>query len=81
MEAAITYMRVSSWFDAQNLTGIAGLMKRESHDEMEHAWSIVDYINKRNGEANIPTVGPKEFELADYHEIFKSILGLEQDTE
>jgi ferritin len=30
MEASITYMRVSSWFDEKNLTGIAGMMKKES---------------------------------------------------
>jgi ferritin len=81
MEAALTYMRISTWFESRSLSGIAGLMKKESQEEFEHAWAIIDYINKRNGEAEIRTVAPREIPLEEYKEVFRSILELEVAAE
>jgi ferritin len=81
MDASMTYLKLSSWFESKNLTGISSFLKKEGDSEMTHAWEIVEYINKRSGSAIIPPTTPKDFPLEKYSPVFDSLLELERETE
>ena len=81
LSASLTYMKVSSWYDSKNLTNISKYFRDESNTEKAHAEQIIDYINKRNGNAIIPAVAPLDVKLEKHDLIFQQVLEIEKSTE
>lgn len=87
MWSANLYLSMSFYFEREGFTGFAAWMKKQSQEEMQHAYTIAAYIMKRGGIAKVDKVDvvptgwgtPIEiFEHAHQHEcrVSKMIDGL-----
>ena len=81
LSASLTYMAASNYYDSKNLTNIRDFMRKESNEEKQHAEYIIDYINKRNGNAIVPAVGPADIEYNKHDLIFQQLMAMEIETE
>ena len=81
LSASLTYMSASNWYDSKNLTKISKFLRSESDQEKQHAEQIIDYINKRNGNAIVPSVAPAEVSFKKHDLIFKQLMDIEIETE
>ena len=71
LSASITYMAASNYYDSKNLKNISDFMRKESNEEKGHAEYIIDYINKRNGNAIVPAVAPADITYEKHDLIFQ----------
>lgn len=53
MWSANLYMSMSFYFDREGFPGFANWMKKQSQEEIEHAYMMAEYLNKRGGEATL----------------------------
>lgn len=81
LSASVTYMAASNWYDSKNLTHIKDFLRKESNEEKQHAEVIIDYINKRNGKAVVPSVEPAEIKYQKHDLIFTQLMDMEIATE
>lgn len=49
--SANLYLSMAFYFDKEGFTGFATWMKKQSQEEMDHAYQMADYIIKRGGTA------------------------------
>lgn len=45
------YLAMSFYFEKEGFSGFAHWMKKQSHEELEHAYAMADYVIKRGGTA------------------------------
>lgn len=58
--SAYLYFSMASWFESENLTGMAHWMKVQAKEELEHAERFYNFINARRQKVNLlPIDGPK----------------------
>lgn len=71
------YLSMSFYFDGEGFTGFAKWMKKQSQEEINHAYEMADFIIKRGGKATLGQIDivPREwaspleaFEAAYAHE-------------
>ncbi|MBN2135426.1 MAG: ferritin [Acidobacteria bacterium] len=43
------YLSMSTWFEAENLSGMAGWMRKQAEEEVKHAMKFYNFINERAG--------------------------------
>ena len=54
------YLSMSTYFDSQNLKGMANWMLIQAQEELQHAMKFLDFINERGGRVLLTQVeGPK----------------------
>ena len=53
MWSANLYMSMSFYFDKEGFQGFSNWMKKQSQEEIDHAYMMAEYINKRGGEASL----------------------------
>ena len=51
------YLSMSFYFEREGFSGFAHWMKKQSQEEMGHAYAMADYIIKRGGLTLFPPVG------------------------
>ncbi len=51
--SANLYLSMAFYFDKEGFGGFATWMKKQSQEEMEHAYTMADYIIKRGGTAKV----------------------------
>lgn len=51
--SANLYLSMSFYFEKEGFTGFSAWMKRQSAEEMDHAYQIAAYIIKRGGDAHV----------------------------
>ncbi|MEM4634047.1 MAG: ferritin [Candidatus Anstonellaceae archaeon] len=56
LEAWITYLSISAYFESQSLSGMAKWMRKQAEEEMEHAMKIFNYIHQRGGIVKLEAV-------------------------
>ena len=56
MRTATGYLSMSFHFAKEGFSGFAHWMKKQSQEELEHAYTMADYIIKRNGTAKIDKI-------------------------
>jgi ferritin len=60
MYSSYLYLSMAGYFEAQNLKGMAGWMRKQALEELQHAMKFFDFINERGGEVKLTAVeGPK----------------------
>ncbi len=47
---------MSFYFEKEGFSGFAHWMKKQSHEELEHAYAMADYIIKRGGMAKVDKI-------------------------
>ena len=50
------YLAMSFYFEKEGFSGFAHWMKKQSHEELEHAYAMADYIIKRGGMAKVDKI-------------------------
>ncbi|MEP0814605.1 MAG: ferritin [bacterium] len=60
--SAYIYLSMSMWFETKNLRGMAGWMKKQFEEEVEHAEKFMDYINTRFGAVKLEAIGAPKHE-------------------
>lgn len=50
------YLAMSFYFESEGFTGFAHWMKKQSQEELEHAYEMADYISKRGGVAKVDRI-------------------------
>lgn len=67
--SANLYLSMAFYFDKEGFTGFATWMKKQSQEEMDHAYQMADYVIKRGGPAvlgqidAVPTQGGTPLEV------------------
>lgn len=56
MWSANLYLSMSIYFEKINLTGCAHWMKKQSQEEMEHAYMMIDWSLKRGGNTELKQI-------------------------
>lgn len=51
--SANLYLSMAFYFDKEGFQGFANWMKKQSQEEMEHAYTMADYIIRRGGTAEV----------------------------
>ncbi len=66
MWSANLYLAMSIHFAQEGLNGFANWYKKQSIEELEHAYTMIDYTVSRGGKVNLTAVKevPNEFETA-----------------
>ena len=54
--AALFYRQVYHWFDLNLYPGSAAYFKKESQDELTHAYLLEDYLLKRNAQPALKSI-------------------------
>lgn len=62
--SANLYLSMAFYFDKEGFSGFAHWMKKQSLEEMEHAYAMAEYVIKRGGTAKVGTIDavPQEWE-------------------
>lgn len=73
--SAHLYLSMAFYFDKEGFNGFANWMKKQSNEEMEHAYTMADYIIKRGGTAKVGEISvvPQEWDspLAAFEQVYK----------
>lgn len=73
--SAHLYLSMAFYFDKEGFTGFATWMKKQSEEEMEHAYTMADYIIKRGGTAKVGQIDsvPQTWEspLAAFEHVYE----------
>ncbi len=78
MYSAYLYLSMATWFEDENLSGMAVWMKSQAKEEMEHAMKFYGFINDRRQKVDLlPIEGPKT-SWSSPAEAFKESLEHEQ---
>ena len=56
MWSANLYLSMSFYFEKEGVSGFANWMKKQSQEELEHAYVMADYIIKRGGVAKVDKI-------------------------
>ena len=56
MWSANLYLSMSLYFEKEGFSGFANWMKKQSQEELEHAYVMADYIIKRGGVAKVDKI-------------------------
>ena len=56
MWSANLYLSMSFYFEKEGFSGFANWMKKQSQEELEHAYVMADYIIKRGGVAKVDKI-------------------------
>ena len=56
MWSANLYLSMSFYFEKEGFSGFANWMKKQSQEELEHAYVMADYIIKRGGVAKVEKI-------------------------
>ena len=50
------YLSMSFYFACEGFDGFAHWMKKQSQEELEHAYTMADYVTKRGGKAKVDKI-------------------------
>ena len=56
MWSANLYLSMSFYFACEGFDGFAHWMKKQSQEELEHAYTMADYVTKRGGKAKVDKI-------------------------
>lgn len=80
--AAHSYLAMSLWFEARNLPGFAGWLRRQSVEETEHAHRFINHLMERDLRVELPAVPQPSSEWKSPRAAVEAVLaGEERVTE
>ncbi len=73
MWSANLYLSMSFYFEREGFNGFAHWMKKQSQEEMEHAYTMADYIMKRGGVAKVDKIDVVPQDWSSALEVFEHV--------
>lgn len=67
------YLSMSFYLEAQGYTGMASWMKKQSAEELEHAYDMASYVIKRGGKAHFDKIDVVPTEFGTPLEVFEAV--------
>ncbi|MGN0069048.1 MAG: ferritin [Alloprevotella sp.] len=71
--SANLYLSMAFYFDKEGFTGFANWMKKQSQEEMDHAYTMADYVIKRGGTAKVGQIDAVPQEWASPLSVFEHV--------
>lgn len=71
--SANLYLSMAFYLDKEGFTGFSTWMKKQSQEEMEHAYTMADYIIKRGGTAKVGQIDNVPGEWGTPLNVFESV--------
>ncbi|MFN4190783.1 MAG: ferritin [Pseudothermotoga sp.] len=78
LDSAYLYLSMATYFDSQNLEGMAHWMKVQAKEEYKHAMKFYEHINERGGRVELFALEKPAKEWAGPFEVFKHVYEHEQ---
>lgn len=76
--SAYYYLSMAAFLESDGLDGMAGFMKAQAQEEVEHAMKFYSYVNEQGGRVWLDTIEKPKEEFKDAQEIFTLSLEHEQ---
>lgn len=70
MYSAYLYLSMSAYFESENLPGFASWMRKQFHEEQEHAFKFFDYIQDRGGQVSLQAIPQVKVDFKSPEEVF-----------
>ena len=71
--SANLYLSMAFYFDKEGFTGFATWMKKQSQEEMDHAYQMADYVIKRGGTAVLGQIDAVPTQWGTPLEVFEQV--------
>lgn len=71
--SANLYLSMAFYFDKEGFTGFATWMKKQSQEEMDHAYQMADYVIKRGGTAAVGQIEAVPTQWGTPLEVFEAV--------
>lgn len=78
LESAYVYLAMAAHFEASNLTGSAGWMRRQAREEVAHAMKIFDFVNDRGGRVTLAAIAQPPSQFGSAVDVWEQVLKHEQ---
>ncbi len=78
MYSAYLYLSMSSWFESEDLPGIANWMRCQYLEEIMHAMKLFNYLNARGGRAVLKQIDEPKSEWKTYKEAVEEVVAHEE---
>ncbi|MPZ89415.1 MAG: ferritin [Nitriliruptorales bacterium] len=76
--SAYTYLQMSAWCEAHDLTGLATWMRTQWAEESKHAIKFIDFVLDRAGEVDLRPLEAPARDFASPLDVFEQALAHEQ---
>lgn len=80
LRSAYLYLSMATYFDAEDLPGLARWMKVQAKEELEHAMKIYEFIYDRGGRVELTAIDKPESRWRNPLEVFERALEHERDV-
>ncbi len=77
---ALQYLAFANWFEAEDLTLLAKMFRKQSDEERDHAQKITQFVIDSGAKAVIPPIGPLANEFASAAAVAQAALDAEVRT-
>ncbi len=77
---AQVYLSYASWAEVNSFAGVANFLYRHMHEEREHMFKFLKYVNNRGGNAKVGTIDAPPKNPTDIGDCFQKILKHEIDN-
>jgi ferritin len=78
LQSAYIYLSMSTYFEAQNLSGMAHWMRQQWQEEVGHAMKIYKYIIERGGDVKLGAIDEPKAEWKSALDAFETAYAHEQ---
>lgn len=76
--SAYLYLAMSAYFNASNLPGFAGWMRKQSQEEQSHALKLLDYLEDQQAQVVLKAIEPPPGEFKGPTDVWQQTLEHEQ---
>jgi ferritin len=78
IDSAYLYLAMAVQCDAQNFKGFAHWLRLQHHEEMAHAYKMIDYLLERGGKVVLKTIAAPPTEFGTPLQVFEQVYEHEQ---
>lgn len=80
LASSIAYLQMSAFFDAQNLSGMASWMRRQSDEEREHALRFFEFVVNRGNKVSLGSLDAPQVDFESVEQVFEMSLRQERSV-
>jgi ferritin len=74
------YLSYASWAEYNSYAGVANFLYKHAHEEREHMFKLIKYINDRGGKTKIEAIKAPHSDPKDMEDCLKKVLKHEIDN-
>ena len=78
LSSSYLYLSMAAYFEAENLTGMAGWMKKQAKEEVGHGMKLYGFVNERGNRVELAAIPAPKKAWKNPLEVFKEALKHEE---